>query len=379
MDTVFWVSLGGIFYAYIGYPLLLFLIAGRSSDLRGPETVKVEKSISLIIPVHNEEKVIQKKIENTLALSGSDEFEIIIVSDGSNDTTSQIVASYIQDSNISIIDLPERQGKANALNVGVAAASGEIIVFSDASIMLKPNAVKELISAFDNPEIGCVSGEDKVEGLQGEGLYGRYELFLRRKESDFYSIVGASGSFYAQRKYLVANFPAGVAPDFLSVLNTVKRGYRAITVPKAVGVMKAAAKPKKEFQRKVRTAVRGMTALFGNVSLLNPLQYPRFSFMLVSHKLLRWMVPLLMLIVLVTNIWVANQSAFYNVTLAVQAGTYAIALVSGLMPYLAERCSLCRIIHFFVASNLALLIAWSKYLSGVRQEIWTPTDRDRDD
>ena len=232
---------------------------------------------------------------------------IVVVSDGSTDATSQIVNSFAADDRLMFVDLPVRKGKANALNRGVRSCNRRDHRFSDASILLEEQAVWELVRPFADAGVGCVSGEDRIEGGGGEGLYGRYELFLRRQESRLGSIVGASGSLYAQRTNLVKDFPEGVAPDFLSVLNTVQSGYRAISTPDAVGYMTAIADPKNEFKRKVRTVIRGMTALFQKKVLLNPFRYPTFSLFLLSHKIMRWYVPVFLSVLLVTNFFLLDR------------------------------------------------------------------------
>ena len=206
MELAFWTSLFCVAYAYLGYPLVLSIVAflrptsGGGSD-RKP-TGQPNLAVSVVIPAHNEAAVIRSKLENTLALDYSGPLEVVVVSDGSTDETASIIRSFADDQRLKFIDLPERKGKANALNTAVESATGDIIVFSDASIILEAAAVSEIVRPFDDPRIGCVSGEDRIKGGGGEGLYGRYELFLRRQESALGSIVGASGSFYAQRRDL---------------------------------------------------------------------------------------------------------------------------------------------------------------------------------
>ena len=178
---------------------------------------------------------------------------------------------------IKFYNLPERKGKAGALNRALLEACNEIVVFSDASIILEPNALKKIVNRFRSENIGCISGEDYIPGGGGEGAYGRYELFLRNLESSVGSIVGASGCFYAQRRSLCEPFKEGMAPDFLSVLKTVEKGYRAVTEPMARGVMESVSKSKQEFDRKVRTLLRGMTTLMAFKHLINPLQYGVFG------------------------------------------------------------------------------------------------------
>lgn len=376
MKIVFWLSLISIFYAYLGYPILLYAInkmAGLSDRLNEYEN-GYEPKISIIMPVFNEEAIIEKKIENLRQLNyPEDKFEVLIVSDASTDRTREIVQKKL-DPVVKYFELPKRSGKVAALNFGLKEAKNEIIVFTDASIMLDPDALKNIIINFQDENIGCISGEDHIHESGGEGLYGRYELFLRNLESKVHSIVGASGSFYAQRKELCSAFKEGMAPDFLSVLATVEKGYRAVTEPSAFGIMTSLKSSSDEFNRKVRTLVRGMSAMFYKKNLLNPLKYGLFSFELLSHKIMRWLVPFFLISLLLSNLFLLDSSI------------YLLAFITQVIFYLLAVSSMSKIINihekiyvkvplYFIAVNAAILFAWVKYLSGTKQEIWNPTKR----
>src|SRR5262245_30619173 len=216
MMIAFWLGVLGVFYPYAGYPLVLLLM--RRATGAAPGVATELPKLSIIIPVHNEASRIVDKIANTAALDyPADRLEILFVSDGSTDATVDLIRANAARA-MTLIELAERRGKATALNAGLARATGEIVVFTDASIMLREDALRAIVRPFGDPGIGCVSGEDHIAEADGEGLYGRYELFLRRRESDVHSIVGASGCFYAQRRSLCTRFTDGMAPDFLSVL-----------------------------------------------------------------------------------------------------------------------------------------------------------------
>jgi cellulose synthase/poly-beta-1,6-N-acetylglucosamine synthase-like glycosyltransferase len=375
MEFVLWGSFFLVFYAYFGYPILLALINRFSTKIDYKALAFPDKlSVSMIIPVHNEEAVITQKLDNTAELEFSGHLQVVIVSDGSSDDTVKIVKSYAGLEKLTFIELEERKGKANALNRGLEAATGDVVVFSDASIMLDPQAITEIVRPFAVEQIGCVSGEDIIEGDSGEGLYGKYELFLRKQESATGSIVGASGSLYAQRKAVVNPFIEGVAPDFYSVLNTIEQGYRAISISESFGYMKAAESQKDEFNRKVRTFIRGITALFNKTHLLNPFKYSLFSLYLISHKLIRWLVPFFLIGLLVSNFFLVDIG-FYTVLLLLQIGFYGVAVVSAINESIVKSFPLFKVPLVFVSVNVSILKAWFKYLSGTRQEIWTPTKR----
>lgn len=372
MKFFFWFSFGIILYTYFGYSLLLGLLSkmkdDREADLSG---VKFEPSVSLIIPVHNEEKIIADKIQNTLSLDYlKDKVEILIVSDASADRTGDIVRKFEKEG-VKFFEQPERKGKAGALNRGLREARNEIVIFSDASIFLDKDALRNILNRFADGEIGCVSGEDYILGEGGEGVYGRYELLLRNLESRVGSIVGASGCFYAQRRELCEPFPEGMAPDFFSVLKTVEKGYRAVTEPEAKGVMRSVGNPQSEFGRKVRTFLRGITTLLHFKHLLNPFKYGVFSLQLISHKLMRWSTGFFLILLFLSNLFLIG-SKFYLTVLLLQVAFYVLAFI-GYMG--VSRPFVFKVPFFFSMVNLSALVAWFKYLSGHRQEIWEPSKR----
>ncbi len=378
MKVLFWLALGATLYAYLGYPLvlrLLALVSRRGGNVEESEPAPGHcLSVAMIIPVHNEESVIGRKLENTLCLDyARDKLEILVVSDGSTDRTVEIARSYVAP-HLKVLELPQRGGKAQALNHGLRTANGEIVCFSDASIMLNPDAVATLMANFRDPGIGCASGEDSIPGRGGEGLYGRYELALRRLESKVHSIVGASGSFYAQRRALCQEFPEGLAPDFLSVLNTVEQGYRAVSDSDAKGSMTSLRSSQAEFERKVRTILRGISTLFHKIGLLNPLRYGVFALELFSHKLMRWSVPFFLMALFASNLFLLDQP-IYAFFLIGQLLFYGLALLSWFGFSVVENSLLGRVALFFTVVNVATLVAWGKYIAGVRQEIWDPTRR----
>jgi hypothetical protein len=219
-----------------------------------------------------------------------------------------------------------------------------------------------------------VSGEDYVEGGSNEGLYGRMELFVRREEARLHSIAGASGCFYGVRRAQCRPFRAGMAPDFLSVLDTVRSGHRAVCEPASRGAMTATTSQRAEFSRKTRTFLRGLTALFGNAALLNPLRHPAFSFILWSHKLMRWLGPVSLLLCLLAAL-LLNDQPLYAFMLYAQLAFYAMALTALAWPSVFSRLALARIAGFFLLVNAAAGLALLQWLAGVRQELWEPTRR----
>jgi cellulose synthase/poly-beta-1,6-N-acetylglucosamine synthase-like glycosyltransferase len=377
VEVAFWLCAGLTVYAYAGYPFVLAVLvrlAGRPVPLADLGEAELP-GVTLIVPVHNERSTIERKVENTEALDyPPGRLEVLYVSDGSSDGTNELLEARV-DARSTLMALETRGGKGAALNAALGRAQHEIIVFNDASIMLQPHAIRKIVRGFATPSVGCVSGEDRIADLGGEGLYGRYELGLRRLESRLHSIVGASGSFYAQRRSLCEPFVPNLAPDFLSVLRTVERGFRAIADPEAVGTMSALRSTRDEFERKVRTLLRGITTLVVFGHLLNPFRYGWFAFELLSHKLARWLVPFFLIGMLATSGILAVDSLIYRLLFLGQAVFYALAAFSlvrapGITALLPVKISV-----YFTTVNLATLSAWLKYLTGTRQELWSPSRR----
>ena len=272
---------------------------------------------------------------------------------------------------VRLFEQSERKGKASALNRGLKESKNEIIVFSDASILLNGDALCYIVRPFISKKIGCVSGEDYILRGGGEGVYGKYELFLRKLESRLGSIVGASGCFYAQRRSLCEPFPEGMAPDFFSVLKTVEKGFRAVTEPKAKGFMRSVPDPKSEFQRKDRTLLRGITTLLQFKYHLNPFRYGFFSIQLISHKLIRWSVGFFMIFLFLSNLFLLSLPMYFSF-FCLQTMFYVLAGVAWIG---LSSAIFFRIPFFFSMVNFAAIVAWFKYFKGVRQEIWEPSKR----
>lgn len=377
LEFLFVFAACSVVYAYLGYPLLLWLIAIAKPRKQPPMSDGIEDlNVTILIPAHNEADVIREKLENTISLAyPMHRKQVVVVSDGSTDDTNNIVDSFSKCA-IEFLPLTVRGGKAAALNAGLEQATGDIIVFSDASILLQAEALRKIIEPFKDPEIGCVSGEDHIAEGGGEGLYGKYELWLRSLESRVDSIVGASGCFYAQRRSTISQFPEGMAPDFFSVLKCVQKGFRAVSCPEAVGYMRATTSASAEFDRKVRTAIRGIAILWDHRAAMFMASRPLFSFSLFSHKLVRWLVPFFLVLMLIANVPLAvTSSKAWQLLLVAQILAYSGATAAHLQIMKTHEVVPMRILAFFVFSNLAILLAWLKFAAGERVEIWQPTQR----
>lgn len=277
MELLFAASIFLIFHAYFGYPLTL-LVFKRKPSAKAP----FEPHATLIITASNEERRIRDKLENTLALDYPRErLQVLVASDGSSDETNDIVSSYA-DQGIELLAFPERRGKESAQKDAVLHATGEIIIFSDVATRIDPNGLREIIANFADPTVGCVSSADRVIGRDGkpcgEGFYVRYEMWLRDLESQVNSLVGLSGSFFAARTAVCRDFSGEMQSDFRTVLNSMRLGMRGVSDPDAIGCYQDISDSRREFDRKIRTVLRGLTVFFHNLEFLNPFRYGLFSY-----------------------------------------------------------------------------------------------------
>lgn len=376
IETIFWVSVGFIFYAYAGYPLLLMLIGlVRNRPVR---KAPFEPTVSFIVTAYNEEKRIGEKLRNTLRQDYPRPLlDLVVASDCSTDTTDDLVRSF-ESSGIRLVRAGTKGGKEAAQKLAVDSTSGDILVFSDTATMLEPTAITTIVRNFSDPTVGCVSSVDRfidADGaVSGEGAYVRYEMLLRRLETRVNTLVGLSGSFFAARRSVCQAWAPDLQSDFNTLLNSVRRGLRGVADPESVGFYKNLSDQKKEYERKVRTIVRGISVFMRSLPLLNPLRYHLFAWQLFSHKLCRWLVPFAMIVALVANGLLALVSQFYQGMLVVQGAFYALALLYLATKRLPKFGILC-LPSFFVMVNLSILDAWIRYFCGERIVSWSPSKR----
>lgn len=376
ITAIFWSSVFMIIFIYIGYPLSLKLI----STFRKYKNTKryITPRITFIICAYNEEKRIRRKIENTLSLQyPRNRMQVIVVSDGSTDGTAQIIREY-EEKGVELIELEERRGKESGQNEAVRRARGDILVFSDVATTLDKVGLMEIVANFYDPGIGCVSSVDKLllNGESGgEGFYVKYEMWLRSMESAVKSVVGLSGSFFAgTRKEVCFDFSTNMQSDFKTLLNSMKIGLRGISDPKAIGYYPEIKDKSKEFNRKVRTVVRGLTVFFNHLQFINIFKFGLFSYMYVCHKLLRWTVPIFLLIALSSGIYLFKAADIYKIITIFQIAFYMLAFTGIAIPEL-NKVRLMKIPSFFVMVNISILVAWMKYLKGERIVLWQSSIR----
>ncbi len=377
MKTIFWILFILIVYCYFGYPILLSVFA----SCRTRKVIKQEifPTISVVISVANEESVIEKKMSNLLSMDyPSDKLEILIGSDGSTDKTNDIVRNF-NDKRIQLIVSSQRKGKMATVNQLVQLAQNEMIVFTDARQMFDRVAFKELVFNFADPHVGCVSGElifTKKEGstAQGINLYWEYEKFMRQKESQLHSMIGATGAIYAIRRKLFVPAPTNmILDDVFTPLKIVQQGYRAIFEGQAIAYDEAANNPKEEYARKARTLAGNYQIFFVLPDIFNPLKSP-LAIQMFSHKLLRVLIPFFLIFLLIINFKLRNNQ-FFIFILWGQILFYGMAILGSLAKkpkyaILKPISKMCYIPYVFCLLNFSALAGFWRFVRSSQTVTW---------
>ena len=370
-------------YTYAGYPAVLKVLSWfRRPSKTGPSSVDAWPRISIMVPVYNEESVIATTLERILAADYPRERrQILVVSDASTDGTHAIVAGFA-DQGVELLPLPRRQGKTAAENAARAHLTGEIVVTTDASVRVHPDAFKHLAAAFADPSVGVASGRDvSVANLDapanaGEKTYVGYEMWVRDLETAVDGIVGASGCLYAIRADLhMHDIPEALSRDFASALTARAHGKRAVSVPAALCYVPRGSSLHREYARKVRTITRGIGTLLHKRAVLNPLRTGLFAWMLFSHKVCRWLLPWALLLFVGALAALALTSPWARAALA---ATIVVGLLAAIGWLWSERGRIPRLVAlpaYVVAGNVAVLHAWLRVLGGRLAPVWEPTRR----
>jgi cellulose synthase/poly-beta-1,6-N-acetylglucosamine synthase-like glycosyltransferase len=369
-------------YAYVGYPLILALVALRKSRPPTLDDPPEWPTVSITIPAHDEAASIGATLESLLALDyPAHRRQILVASDCSTDGTDDIVRGYGA-RGVELLRTPVRSGKTAAENAALPHLRGEIIVNTDATIRIPPASLKPLIRVFQDPTIGAASGRDlsvgdvRAEVNQGESGYVGYEMWVRSLETRVGSIVGASGCFYAIRRSLVdPAFPEALSRDFASPLRARLLGYRTVSVDEALCLVPRTTSLRTEYRRKIRTMARGLDTLWYKRALLNPFRYGSFALMLWSHKLCRWLVHLTLPGLLLGLALLAPTSLAAALIVLVIALAMALGVVGMKWPEGRKAPTPIALCGFALAVNAAALRAWGKALRGERNPIWEPTRR----
>ena len=377
-ESILWGSIGVVLYTYGIYPAIVFIL---SKFVKRPERNDVDKdlpSVSMVISAYNEDSVLPYKIENICSLDyPEDRIEFLFGSDGSDDESNTILLNANLP-NIKTIIFADRRGKANILNDLVPRANGEIIVFSDANTMYDPDVVRKLVLHFQDPSIGGVCGELRLRineqsvGEIGETSYWQYESFIKRMESNYRTLLGATGGVYAIRKSLFKPLPVSkaIVDDFLIPMEIVRRGYRVAYEPEARAYEESAGSVRGEFKRKVRIGASNFNGIKEFSDLLHP-KYGFVSFGLWSHKIIRWIAPFFLFIILLCTTILRTESTLYTGLFVLQMLFLALGIISFIFETRKIGLGLFGFPYYFIAMNLALFIGCFKSLFGKQRSTWT--------
>jgi len=367
LKVLFWVCLFIVFYTYLGYGILLYLIIRIKRLVKGsptPTPMPTDEELptmTLMICAYNEQDVVAEKMENTRALDyPKDKFRVMWVTDGSNDRTNELLAAYPE---IDIVYSPERRGKTAALKHGLREIKTQYVAFTDANTMINSGAMKEIARLFMDKTVGCVSGEKRVaarkEGemaAEGEGLYWRYESTLKKWDSELYSTMGAAGELYAMDPKLCRDVPDNaLLDDFMMSMYVVDEGHRIAYAPDAYALEYGSADIHEESKRKRRIAAGGLQSIWWLRKMLNPFRQPLVAFQYISHRVLRWSVtPIAMILLLIINaiLVVMGAGCFFTIMLILQLLFYLAALLGYILSERGHRNKLLYTAYYFVFMNL---------------------------
>lgn len=382
--SVFWISCLLVFYNYAGYAIIIFLW----NKLRKPRhTIAPDDyfpTVSFIVAAYNEEDCIERKILNSLEqVYPREKIELIFITDGSTDCTPQIIQSY---ESIKLLHSGARNGKTAALNRAVQSAQGEILIFSDANTVLNNDACLQIAKHYFNKSVGGVAGEKKVlatndvnDATNSEGFYWKYESFLKRLDSEFHTVVGAAGELFSVRKSLYEPVPSKVIlDDFIISMRIAEQGFRIIYEPNAFAMELPSFSISDEKKRKVRISAGGFQSIAMLPGALVFWKHFKLSFLYISHRVLRWTVsPLCLVIALASSFILAvfGGNLFYQVCFAAQIVFYTSALCYRLFPRLSRKVAFIKLCYYFTFMNVSVFQGFFKFIQNKQSAAWDKAKR----
>jgi len=375
-QIAFWLSAAALFYVYVGYPVLVYLVSRVFP--KKIARAAVNPPVTILITAYNEEKAIRQKLENTLLIDYEREkLEILVASDGSTDRTDEIVKEFAA-RGVRLFRQEGRVGKTVTQNNAVTQATGEIILFSDATTDYRPDVLREILPNFADAGVGCVAGKliyvDNSASNVGKGAksYWNYETFIKEAESRACSLIGASGCLYAVRKAAYRPMYAEACSDFLICTLVYEQGLRSVYEPRAVCTEDTNNQTDKEMRMRVRVISQTFTDLWRNRRMLNPLRSGFYAVELVSHKVLRYAIPLFLLLIFIANAFLFFDSVLFELMFLAQIGFYLLAFIGWAFEKMGAKIGVFAIPHYFVLANLASVFGFYKFLRGERYANWEP-------
>jgi cellulose synthase/poly-beta-1,6-N-acetylglucosamine synthase-like glycosyltransferase len=371
-------SLGLMTYSYFGYPALLWLLSRRAKDVTSHQVPREWPTVTIVVSAYNEEQVIGDRLENLLAIEYP-RYTILVGSDGSSDQTCEVVRR-VGDRRVQLTAFPSRRGKASVLNDLIAKATGEIVVLTDANTVFERDAVRKLVATLlAHPSACAVVGQLHVhysaEGGNYDGLYWRYETWIKRMESGFGAVLGANGAIYAIRRRQYEPLPSSaIVDDFLiPMLIHLKYGGDILFVDSARAYESCTHDVCREFVRHVRIGAGDLQALVQTWSLLSP-RHGMLALAYFSHKVLRWCSPIFLLTGLIANFWLLD-SWMFRVLLGGQLSAYGLALSGSFLRPVPMIGRVTSMAWYFVVLNAALLVGYLRYMFGIARPTWSTTPR----
>ena len=388
----FWLLIGIVIYAYLGYGVLLFILL--KLNWRSPINTTNQGTdwpdVAYVIAAYNEEHWITEKIQNSLALDYPNEkINIFVITDGSNDQTPAIAAAMAQkttNKKIHHFHASPRNGKIHAIQRIMPSIKAPITIYSDANTMVNPGAIKHMVKYFQAPSIGAVAGEKRIKvelsdqaSKAGEGIYWRYESQLKKWDAEFYSVVGAAGELFAIRTSLFENVPMDtIIEDFYMTMRIAQRGYRVAYAPDAYAVESASISVAEEMKRKIRIAAGGLQAIYRLQPLLNPIKYGRLSFQYISHRVLRWTIaPIALPLIFLLNIIILYQhpTLLFQILMAGQCMFYLAAIIGLMLERKSLRLKALFIPYYFCMMNYAVYKGFIRLWHGKQSVLWERAKR----
>jgi len=375
-EIIFWFSAAALFYTYGGYPLLIALVSMLRP--RRVQRANYAPAVTMIITAYNEEHALAAKLENTLALDYPRELlEVMVASDCSTDRTDEIARAFAKNG-VLLHRQTQRLGKTAAQNAAVAKARGDIILFSDATSLYAPDVLQKMLPNFADESVGCVGGRlvyvDPGDTHVGRGAksYWNYETFLKRHKSRACSLIGVSGCLYAVRRAAYVPLYHDACSDFIIATKMIEQGLRTIYEPDAVCTEETNRQHDNELRMRVRIIAQTFTDLWRHRAMLNPLRSGLYGIQLLSHKVMRYFVPLFLIALFAAAAVLSGVSVPYRMLFVAQSIGYVGGAMSWLLENLGVRSRLLALPHYFVLANVASLIAMFKFLRGERYARWEP-------
>lgn len=380
---LFWTGILVVFYTYIGYGIVICILSRIISVKSRFQTIEDANLplVTLLIAAYNEQDFIEEKIKDTLNLDyPKDKLKIVFVTDGSTDRTPEIIQRYSQ---LTHYHEDGRKGKIHAVNRVMKFVNTPITIFCDANTYLNRESIKNIVRHYQDPKVGGVAGEKRIfksdsASGSGEGIYWKYESFLKRKDAEVYSIVGAAGELFSVRTELFEE-PAEnmIIEDFYMSLRVAARGYRFAYEPDAYATETASASVEEEWKRKVRISAGGFQAMGKLMYLLNPFRYGLLSFQYFSHRVLRWtLAPIFLPLIFFSNLIMAWEGPiFFQLTLLMQVAFYGLAWLGYLMRNKPVSIKGFFVPYYFVVMNAAVYAGFMRFMRGKQSVVWERAQR----